>query len=54
MTLDALEVENAAAAAFVEYVEAQRAELTEGVVCVAVRTWAERDAETRARAVVLE
>ena len=54
MTLDALEVESAAAAAFVERVEAQRAELTEGVECVAVRTWAERDAETRARAVVLE
>ena len=50
MTLDALEVESAAAAAFVEYVEAQRAEITEGVQCVAVRTWAERDASARGRA----
>ena len=43
MTLDALEVERAPAAAFVERVEAQRAELTQGVEWVAVRTWAYKE-----------
>ncbi len=53
-TLDELVAESAAAEAFVACVEEQRAELTEGIECVAVSTWAERDAESRARAVLLE